>query len=105
MRLSYIAKVLQYTSTVAEKPQCYRINNSPMRLFKSIIQALLLGLVRLYQMVISPWLPNACRYSPTCSQYAIEAIQKYGPIKGTWLAMKRISSCHPWGGSGYDPVP
>jgi uncharacterized protein len=76
-----------------------------MRFLKSIIQALLLGLVRLYQMLISPWLPNACRYSPTCSQYAIEAIQKYGPIKGTWLAMKRIGSCHPWGGSGYDPVP
>jgi len=76
-----------------------------MGIFLKIISSILLGFVRLYQMVISPWLPNACRYTPTCSQYALEAIQKHGPLKGTWLAMKRISSCHPWGGSGYDPVP
>ena len=69
-----------------------------------ILQSFMLGLVRLYQMVISPWLPNACRYTPTCSQYAIEAITKYGPLKGGFIAMKRIGSCHPWGGSGYDPV-
>lgn len=50
-------------------------------------------------------LPKACRYTPTCSTYGIEAIKKHGPIKGFWLAIKRISSCHPWGGSGYDPVP
>ena len=49
--------------------------------------------------------PAACRYTPTCSQYAIEAISKHGAIKGLWLAIKRISRCHPWGGSGYDPVP
>lgn len=49
--------------------------------------------------------PPACRYTPTCSHYAIEALKKYGPIKGTWLAVKRICRCHPWGGSGYDPVP
>lgn len=50
-------------------------------------------------------LPPACRYVPTCSAYAIEALQKYGPVKGGMLAMKRIGRCHPWGGSGYDPVP
>ena len=61
--------------------------------------------IRLYQNVISPQLPPACRYTPTCSQYAIEAIKKHGPIKGTWLAIKRILRCNPWGGSGYDPVP
>ncbi len=50
-------------------------------------------------------LPASCRYVPTCSQYAIEALQKYGALKGGWLAIKRICRCHPWGGSGYDPVP
>ena len=61
--------------------------------------------IRFYQKFISPLLPPACRYTPTCSQYAIEAIKKHGPIKGTWLAIKRILRCNPWGGKGYDPVP
>jgi uncharacterized protein len=60
--------------------------------------------IRFYQYAISPFLPGACRYTPTCSQYSIEAIQKYGPLKGMWLGLKRIGRCHPWGGSGYDPV-
>lgn len=66
---------------------------------------LLLLPVRIYRHVISPWLPPSCRYTPTCSRYAIEALQKHGPWKGSWLALKRILRCHPWGGSGYDPVP
>lgn len=61
--------------------------------------------IRFYQTCISPMFPPVCRYTPTCSQYAIEALQKYGPLKGSWLAIKRILRCHPWGGSGYDPVP
>jgi putative membrane protein insertion efficiency factor len=61
--------------------------------------------VKFYQTVIRPLLPNACRYTPSCSQYAIEAISKYGAFKGSWLGFKRISRCHPWGGQGYDPVP
>lgn len=61
--------------------------------------------IRFYQCAISPMLPPACRYTPTCSQYAIEAIRKHGPLKGSWLAIRRICRCHPWGGSGYDPVP
>lgn len=61
--------------------------------------------IRFYQLSISPMLPGACRYTPTCSQYAIEALRKHGPIKGGWLAIRRIMRCHPWGGSGYDPVP
>jgi len=66
---------------------------------------LLIGLVRFYQVAISPHLPSACRYTPTCSQYMIEAIREHGAIRGTWLGIKRLSRCHPWGGCGYDPVP
>ncbi len=62
-------------------------------------------IVRLYQALISPLTPASCRFTPTCSSYTIEALQKHGLFKGGWLAVKRISSCHPWGKSGYDPVP
>lgn len=62
-------------------------------------------LIRIYQGALSPYLGNSCRYTPTCSQYAVQAIDKYGPWKGSWLALRRISRCHPWGGHGYDPVP
>lgn len=61
--------------------------------------------IRFYQACISPMFPPVCRFTPTCSQYAIEAIAKHGPLKGLWLAIRRILRCHPWGGSGYDPVP
>ena len=61
--------------------------------------------VRFYQVAISPYTPSSCRYDPTCSQYTIEALRKRGLITGTWLSLKRIFSGHPWGGSGYDPVP
>ena len=64
-----------------------------------------LKLLRFYKVCISPYLGNHCRYTPTCSQYAYEAISKYGILKGGWLALKRLLRCHPWGGSGYDPVP
>jgi len=62
-------------------------------------------LIKIYQRVISPILGPQCRYTPTCSNYALEAFKKYGVFKGFWLAIKRIARCHPWGGSGYDPVP
>jgi putative membrane protein insertion efficiency factor len=62
-------------------------------------------LVTAYQRYISPLTPPSCRYTPTCSQYTIEALQKHGLFRGGWLALKRIGSCNPWGGSGYDPVP
>ncbi|MBX2827722.1 MAG: membrane protein insertion efficiency factor YidD [Flavobacteriaceae bacterium] len=62
-------------------------------------------LIRFYQKVISPIFPSTCRYQPTCSHYAVEALQIHGLWKGSGLAAKRIFSCHPWGGSGYDPVP
>ncbi|WP_353126136.1 membrane protein insertion efficiency factor YidD [Parapedobacter pyrenivorans] len=62
-------------------------------------------LIKAYQLLLSPMLGASCRYTPTCSQYAVEAIRKYGPFKGGWLAVKRIARCHPWGGHGHDPVP
>ena len=65
----------------------------------------LIQLVRFYRLAVSPWLGANCRYDPTCSSYAIEALQKHGVLKGGWLAARRIARCHPWGGSGYDPVP
>ena len=61
--------------------------------------------IRIYQVTLSPFIGRNCRYTPTCSNYGIEAIRKYGAIKGGWLTFKRILSCNPWGGSGYDPVP
>jgi len=64
-----------------------------------------IGLIKLYQYGVSPMLGPKCRFTPTCSQYALEALKKYGLFKGGWLAVKRISKCHPGGGSGYDPVP
>lgn len=72
---------------------------------KRLIVTILIIPVRFYQLAISPMLPPSCRYVPTCSQYTIEALRKHGPVKGLWLAVKRILRCHPWGGSGYDPVP
>ncbi len=70
-----------------------------------MLRYLLIIPVRLYQILISPMLPPSCRFTPSCSQYAVEALRKHGAIKGSWLAIKRIMRCHPWGGSGYDPVP
>ncbi len=62
-------------------------------------------IIRLYQAALSPWFPPACRFTPTCSQYGVEAFQKHGFIKGLYLTLNRIRKCHPWGGSGIDPVP
>jgi putative membrane protein insertion efficiency factor len=70
-----------------------------------VLNWLLRRLVRLYQIVVSPALPPRCRYLPTCSDYAIEALARHGVAAGAWLALRRLLRCHPWGGSGYDPVP
>jgi hypothetical protein len=78
---------------------------TPFHLIGQALSWILLGMIRIYQGALSPYLPNSCRYAPTCSAYAVQAIQKFGPFKGSWLALRRISRCHPWGGSGYDPVP
>ena len=69
------------------------------------VQRLLVGLIRLYQLTLSPWLGRQCRYEPTCSKYAAEALERFGVRRGVWLAAKRLARCHPWGRSGYDPVP
>jgi putative membrane protein insertion efficiency factor len=74
-------------------------------LLKKILIAPFVFLIKIYQLAISPLLPAICRFQPTCSHYTKEALQKHGLIKGGKLAIKRIFSCHPWGGKGYDPVP
>lgn len=76
-----------------------------LRIIKKGIVSILVAFVKFYKLTISPWTPQSCRHVPTCSSYAIEALQKHGPIKGLWLSIKRVSRCHPWGTSGYDPVP
>jgi putative membrane protein insertion efficiency factor len=76
-----------------------------MNWIRIILSLPFIGLIKLYQWIISPVLGPKCRYTPSCSQYALEALKKYGPLKGGWLALRRISRCHPWGGHGYDPVP
>ncbi len=76
-----------------------------LRLFSYLATQFFILLIRLYQGMISPFFPPSCRFAPTCSVYGVEALKKHGPIKGAWLTIKRIAKCHPWGGSGYDPVP
>jgi putative membrane protein insertion efficiency factor len=65
----------------------------------------LVALVRGYQYLLSPWWGRQCRFSPTCSEYAIEALERHGAAHGVWLALRRVLRCHPWGGGGFDPVP
>ena len=77
----------------------------PIRKPSDLLTWLLILFIRIYQRFISPLTPPSCRFTPTCSQYALEALRKYGPFKGSWLALKRLLRCHPLGGSGYDPVP
>ncbi|MCI6643770.1 MAG: membrane protein insertion efficiency factor YidD [Alloprevotella sp.] len=76
-----------------------------MLLLRRLSVALLIFPITIYQKFISPLTPPSCRYTPTCSQYAIEALKRHGPLRGGYLALRRILSCHPWGGHGYDPVP
>ena len=76
-----------------------------MDVLKKILIAPFIFLIRVYQVALSPLIQPTCRYEPTCSHYAAEALQTHGLFKGGWLGIKRIASCHPWGGDGYDPVP
>lgn len=78
------------------------------QMIKKIFQLLampLILLIKIYQLLISPLFPPSCRFTPTCSEYTLEALKKYGILKGGWLGFRRIIRCHPWGSSGYDPVP
>ena len=70
-----------------------------------MLRATLVGMIRLYQVGISSWTPAACRFTPTCSSYAIEALERHGVVRGLSLAVRRLLRCHPWGGQGFDPVP
>ena len=74
-------------------------------MLKKGLKAVVILLIKIYQKAVSPWTPASCRYNPTCSSYSIDAFKKHGLWKGFVLTIKRIGSCHPWGGSGYDPVP
>lgn len=77
-----------------------------MKIFLRILSLPFIAVIKLYQWIVSPMLGvSKCRFTPTCSQYGLEAFKKYGAFKGFWLTVKRISRCHPWGGHGYDPVP
>lgn len=76
-----------------------------VKFFKQVFTGILVGFVKFYKYVISPWTPSSCRHVPTCSTYAIEAIKVHGPFIGFWLSIKRLLKCHPWGTHGYDPVP
>ncbi|MCM1033271.1 MAG: membrane protein insertion efficiency factor YidD [Odoribacter sp.] len=78
---------------------------NPLKILDRLTARLLRLTVIFYQRCISPMTPQSCRFTPTCSQYALEAFQRHGAVKGLWLTLRRISRCHPWGGSGYDPVP
>jgi putative membrane protein insertion efficiency factor len=76
-----------------------------MKFLSQVFAFPLIILVRIYQWILSPLFPSVCRYQPTCSHYMIESLQIWGPLKGTYLGIKRIMRCHPWGGHGHDPVP
>ena len=76
-----------------------------MKVASRLLAQLLILPIRFYQRCISPLTPPSCRFTPTCSQYAVEALRKHGPFRGSWLALRRLLRCHPLGGSGYDPVP
>ncbi|OFX77499.1 MAG: membrane protein insertion efficiency factor YidD [Bacteroidetes bacterium GWE2_29_8] len=76
-----------------------------MNIIKTVLQTILILIIKIYQYSISPFFGASCRFNPTCSNYGVEALKKHGPFKGFFLTIKRISRCHPWGGSGYDPIP
>jgi putative membrane protein insertion efficiency factor len=69
------------------------------------VRRILIGIIRAYQYLLSPWWGSQCRFTPTCSHYAVEALERHGALGGSWLAARRILRCHPWSAGGYDPVP
>jgi len=83
----------------------FRMLGRAVRFAGTAVGWVMILLIRFYQRSISPLFPSSCRFTPTCSHYTLEAIRKYGPVRGFFLGLKRILRCHPWGGQGYDPVP
>ena len=95
---------------LSSQNQFFNINikMDSMQIYNIIIKIItfpFIIIIKIYQLLISPLFPSSCRFTPTCSNYTVEALKKHGLFKGGWLGIKRISKCHPWGGSGYDPVP
>ncbi|HEY1684141.1 MAG TPA: membrane protein insertion efficiency factor YidD, partial [Tepidisphaeraceae bacterium] len=82
----------------------FRISDLGFRILSYLMRFLLISIIRLYQLTLSRFVGGHCRFQPTCSQYAIDAINKYGPFRGSWRAIKRLLRCHPFGGSGWDPA-
>ncbi|MEC8836078.1 MAG: membrane protein insertion efficiency factor YidD [Bacteroidota bacterium] len=76
-----------------------------MKVILQVLTLPVLLLIKIYQLILRPFIPSACRFQPTCSRYSAEALRKHGVFKGSYLMVRRISKCHPWGSSGYDPVP
>ena len=97
--------IAERQASMGKEPYSTKPSIQKLCLIKRILNYPFIALIRFYQLCISPLLPQSCRYTPSCSQYGLEALRKYGPMKGLWLTFKRILRCHPWGGSGYDPVP
>jgi hypothetical protein len=89
----------------SQKPFPQTAHNVYFCALVKVLNAFFIGLVRVYQVAISPWFGSNCRFTPTCSNYTIEAIREWGAFKGIILGVKRFSKCHPWGAHGYDPVP
>ena len=102
LRVAWNACLREYQNASTQKSA---MTNRLTRKIRQFLVVILITPIRFYRTCISPLTPPSCRFTPTCSQYAIEAIQKHGPFKGLYLAVRRILRCHPWGGSGYDPVP
>lgn len=75
------------------------------RAIDRVLESLIVAAVRAYQVLISIWLPPTCRFYPTCSRYMIQAVERFGPLRGTWMGIKRLARCHPWNPGGYDPLP
>lgn len=104
LMISYVGK-RSFLRRRSKKNLSWHSNACKRNMIKKALNSLLIGLIRAYQYLLSPLLGGSCRYTPTCSQYGMEAIRKHGPLKGLWLTLKRIGRCHPWGGHGHDPVP
>ncbi|MDD4655208.1 MAG: membrane protein insertion efficiency factor YidD [Bacteroidales bacterium] len=96
---------MKSTPTASWRQKCRNSWNVLLKYLKKVLIFPLVLLVKCYQICISPFTPPSCRFTPTCSQYAVEALRKHGPLKGLYLAVWRFLRCNPWGGSGYDPVP